>query len=173
MERGTNPRLLLCTLQIYTTLGNGIALQEKSEEWSERWGKGGRTPRTSLHIANLHHTSQWHSSSGGKGGKVMERGTNPRTLLCALQIYTTLVNGIALQGERGERGTNPRTLLLDLQCAKKCAGFVPLSPTVPTIPHFFPEELCHCLVWCRFAMCKEVCGGSSPFPLFPPEELCH
>ena len=71
MERGTNPRTLLCALQIYTTLVNGIALQEERGEWWERWGKGDgerdEPPHTSLHIANLHHTSQWHSTSGGKG----------------------------------------------------------------------------------------------------------
>ena len=33
-------------------------------------GKRDEPPRTSLHIANLHHTSQWHSSSGGKCGMV-------------------------------------------------------------------------------------------------------
>ena len=80
-ERGTKSLALLCTLQIYTTLVNGIALQEKSVARSERWGKGGERwgkrdeiPPTSLHIANLHHTSQWHSSSGKKCGKVGKMG---------------------------------------------------------------------------------------------------
>ena len=105
MERGTNPRTLLCTLQIYTTLVNGIALQEKSEEWSERWGKGGKgdEPRALLCTLQIYTTLVNGIALQVERGKVMERGTNPRTLLCALQIYTTLVNGIALQGERGER----------------------------------------------------------------------
>ena len=33
------PRALLCTLQIYTTLVNGIALQGESVARSKRWGK--------------------------------------------------------------------------------------------------------------------------------------
>ena len=93
---GTNPRTLLCALQIYTTLVNGIALQEESVEWRDE------TPHTSLCIANLHHTRQWHSSSGGKMGTVGERGTNSRAPLYTLQIYTTLGNGIALQEESVE-----------------------------------------------------------------------
>ena len=39
----------------------------------------------------------------GKGWKGDGKRDEPRALLCTLQIYTTLVNGIALQGERGER----------------------------------------------------------------------
>ena len=39
-------------------------------------GKRDEPPPTSLHIANLHHTSQWHSSSGKKCGKVGTVGEN-------------------------------------------------------------------------------------------------
>ena len=43
----------------------------------ENGGRWDEPPPTSLYITNLHHTSQWHSSSRGKCGKWRKVGRTP------------------------------------------------------------------------------------------------